>query len=59
MLVAANFLQILLDLTVEEALITKYGYRYKTPPGRWGRLRRLYSRGLVLKALGGVDRRCS
>ena len=51
-LVAANFLQILLDLTVEEALI-KYGYRYKTAE-RWGRLRRLYGRGLLLKTLGGI-----
>jgi len=51
-LVAANFLQILLDLTVEEALI-KFGYRYKTAQ-RWGRLRRLYQRGLLLKTLGGV-----
>jgi O-antigen/teichoic acid export membrane protein len=51
-LVAANFFQILLDLTVEEAMI-KFGYRYKTAE-RWGRLRRLYGRGLALKALGGL-----
>ena len=36
-LVAANFFQILLDLTVEEAMI-KFGYRYKAAE-RWGRLR--------------------
>ncbi len=51
-LVGANFFQILLDLTVEEAMV-KFGYRYQTA-GRWGRLRRLYGRGLALKALGGV-----
>jgi O-antigen/teichoic acid export membrane protein len=51
-LVAANFFQILLDLTVEEAMV-KFGYRYKTAE-RWGRLRRLYGRGLAFKALGGL-----
>jgi O-antigen/teichoic acid export membrane protein len=51
-LVAANFFQILLDLTVEEAMV-KFGYRYRTVE-RWGRLRRLYGRGLALKTLGGV-----
>jgi O-antigen/teichoic acid export membrane protein len=51
-LVAANFFQILLDLTVEEAMV-KFGYRYKTAE-RWGRLRRLYGRGLALKTLGGL-----
>jgi O-antigen/teichoic acid export membrane protein len=51
-LVAANFFQILLDLTVEESMI-KFGYRYKAAE-RWGRLRRLYGRGLALKALGGL-----
>lgn len=50
--VAANFFQLLLDLTVEEAMI-KFGYRYQTA-GRWGRLRRLYRRGLALKSLGGL-----
>jgi O-antigen/teichoic acid export membrane protein len=49
---AANFFQTLLDLTVEEAMI-KFGYRYQTA-GRWGRLRRLYRRGLSLKSVGGV-----
>ncbi len=51
-LVAANFFQILLDLTVEEAMV-KFGYRYKTAE-QWGRLRRLYGRGLALKAVGGL-----
>lgn len=51
-LVAANFFQILLDLTVEEAMI-KFGYRYKEAE-QWGRLRRLYGRGLMLKTLGGL-----
>src|SRR6266508_549096 len=51
-LVAANFFQILLALTVEEAMV-KFGYRYKTAE-HWGRLRRLYGRGLALKTLGGL-----
>jgi O-antigen/teichoic acid export membrane protein len=51
-LVAANFFQILLDLTVEEAMV-KFGYRYKTTE-QWGRLQRLYGRGLALKTLGGL-----
>jgi O-antigen/teichoic acid export membrane protein len=51
-LVGANFFQILLDLTVEEAMV-KFGYRYTTSE-RWGRLRRLYGRGLALKAVGGL-----
>jgi|SRR5581483_7506633 len=50
--VAANFFQTLLDLTVEEAMI-KFGYRYQTAR-RWGRLRRLYRRGLALKSVGGL-----
>ena len=49
---AANFFQTLLDLTVEEAMI-KFGYRYQTA-GRWGRLRRLYRRGLAWKSAGGL-----
>src|SRR3712207_7643069 len=36
----AGFLQILLDSTVEEALV-KYGFRYSTR-SEWGRLRRLF-----------------
>jgi O-antigen/teichoic acid export membrane protein len=50
--VAANFFQLLLDLTVEESMI-KFGYRYQTA-GRWGRLVRLYRRGLALKSLGAA-----
>jgi hypothetical protein len=38
----AGFFQVLLDLTVEEAMI-KYGFRYTTTE-QWGRLRRLYRR---------------
>jgi O-antigen/teichoic acid export membrane protein len=49
---AAGFLQVLLDLTVEEAMI-KYGFRYTTH-GNWGRLRRLYRRAMLLKTLGAV-----
>jgi O-antigen/teichoic acid export membrane protein len=49
---AAGFFQILLDLTVEEAMI-KFGFRYTTSE-RWGRLRRLYTRGLVLKTIGAL-----
>ena len=51
-LVGANFFQILLDLTVEEAMV-KFGYRYTTAE-RWGRLRRLYGRGLAFKTVGGL-----
>jgi O-antigen/teichoic acid export membrane protein len=49
---AAGFLQLLLDLTVEEAMI-KYGFRYTTAE-RWGRLRRLYRRAMLLKTSGAV-----
>src|SRR5581483_4606395 len=49
---AAGFLQLLLDLTGEEAVI-KYGFRYTTT-GRWGRLRRLYRRAMVLKTAGAL-----
>ena len=49
---AAGFLQVLLDLTVEEAMI-KYGFRYTTA-ARWGRLRHLYRRAMVLKTLGAL-----
>src|SRR4029077_15610986 len=49
---AAGFLQVLLDLTVEGAMI-KYGFRYTTS-ARWGRLRWLYRRALVLKTLGAL-----
>ena len=49
---AAGFLHVLLDLTVEEAMI-KYGFRYTTA-ARWGRLRRLYRRAMVLKTAGAL-----
>ncbi|HXG76911.1 MAG TPA: oligosaccharide flippase family protein [Gaiellaceae bacterium] len=51
-LVAVGFFQILLDLTVEEAL-TKYGFRY-VQAQEWGRLRRLFRQLLALKLAGGV-----
>jgi O-antigen/teichoic acid export membrane protein len=49
---AAGFFQVLLDLTVEEAMI-KYGFRYTTT-AQWGRLRRLYRRAMGLKTLGAL-----
>jgi O-antigen/teichoic acid export membrane protein len=49
---ATSFFQTLLDLTAEEALV-KYGYRYVTAED-WGRLRRLFSRALEVKVLGGA-----
>jgi O-antigen/teichoic acid export membrane protein len=48
----AGFFQVLLDLTVEEAMI-KFGFRYMTAE-RWGRLRRLYRRAMLLKTLGAL-----
>ncbi|PWU24285.1 MAG: hypothetical protein C5B48_06985 [Candidatus Rokuibacteriota bacterium] len=51
-LAAASFFQVLLDLTAEEALV-KYGYRY-VASADWGRLRRLFSRALRIKVLGGL-----
>jgi O-antigen/teichoic acid export membrane protein len=49
---AAGFFQVLLDLTVEEAMI-KFGFRY-SESGQWGKLRRLYRRALAFKGLGAV-----
>jgi O-antigen/teichoic acid export membrane protein len=46
------FFQTLLDLTIEEALI-KYGFRYVARED-WGRLRRLFRRTFVFKAIGAV-----
>lgn len=46
------FFQTFLDLTIEEALI-KYGFRYIARED-WGRLRRLFRRTFVFKALGAV-----
>jgi O-antigen/teichoic acid export membrane protein len=51
-LAAASFFQLMLDLTVEDAL-TKYGFRYATA-GDWGKLRRLFQVATRLKLLGGV-----
>ena len=48
----AGFFQVLLDLTVEEAMI-KYGFRYTTTE-EWGKLRRLYRRSMMLKTAGAV-----
>ena len=51
-LAATGFFQLLLDLTIEEALV-KYGFRY-TEGERWGRLRRLFEVALAFKVLGGL-----
>src|SRR3954454_19131691 len=47
-----GFFQLLLDLTIDEALI-KYGFRYSTV-GDWGRFRRLFEIGLAVKGAGGA-----
>jgi O-antigen/teichoic acid export membrane protein len=49
---ASGFVQLVFDLTVEEALV-KYGFRYAAA-GDWGRLRRLFSVALRVKAIGGL-----
>jgi O-antigen/teichoic acid export membrane protein len=49
---ATAFLQLLLDLTVEEALV-KYGFRY-VEAERWGRLRRVFEIALGFKLAGGL-----
>jgi O-antigen/teichoic acid export membrane protein len=46
------FVQSLLDLTVEEALV-KFGFRYTTRDD-WGRLRRLFESAIAFKLAGGV-----
>jgi O-antigen/teichoic acid export membrane protein len=51
-LVATSFFQVLLDVTVEEALV-KFGFRY-TANEDWGRLQRLFRRVIRLKAIGVV-----
>jgi O-antigen/teichoic acid export membrane protein len=51
-LAATGFFQLLLDLTIEEALV-KYGFRY-TESKSWGRLRRLFEVALAFKVLGGL-----
>ncbi|HKU58590.1 MAG TPA: lipopolysaccharide biosynthesis protein [Gaiellaceae bacterium] len=49
---AVSFFQMLLDLTVDEALI-KYGFRYVTAED-WPRLRRLFEVAVAFKVVGGV-----
>jgi O-antigen/teichoic acid export membrane protein len=51
-LAACAFAQVLLDTTVEEAIV-KYGYRYATA-GDWGRLRRLFRVGVLVKWAGAA-----
>jgi O-antigen/teichoic acid export membrane protein len=51
-LAATSFFQLLLDSTVEEAVV-KYGYRYATAED-WGRLRRLFRVGIAVKWAGGA-----
>src|SRR6266487_4346391 len=51
-LAATAFVQSLLDLTVEEALV-KFGFRYTTRED-WGRLRRLFESAVAFKLAGGV-----
>src|SRR5215468_295457 len=46
------FVQSLLDLTVEEALV-KFGFRYTTRED-WGRLRRLFESAIAFKLSGGI-----
>jgi PST family polysaccharide transporter len=49
---AAGFFGLLLDTTVEEAVV-KFGFRYRTS-GAWGRLRQLFRAGLAVKWAGGA-----
>lgn len=51
-LIAASFVQTLLDLTVEECL-TKFGFRYVAAED-WGRLTRLFAVALRFKLVGGA-----
>lgn len=48
----AAFLQLLLDTTIEEAVV-KYGFRYVATE-QWGRLRHLFRVGLAVKWAGGA-----
>src|SRR5262249_58406688 len=50
---ATAFMQLLLDLTVEEALV-KYDFRYAEAE-RWGRLRRIFEIALAFKLVGGLN----
>jgi O-antigen/teichoic acid export membrane protein len=49
---ATGFVSLLLDLTIEEALV-KYGFRYSTAED-WGRFRRLFEVALTFKLIGGA-----
>ncbi len=49
---ATGFIQLLMDLTVEEALV-KYGFRYSEAED-WGRFRRLFEIALSFKLAGGL-----
>jgi O-antigen/teichoic acid export membrane protein len=51
-LACAGFVQLLLDTTVEEAMV-KYGFRYSASAD-WGRLRGLFRVGLLVKWGGGL-----
>jgi O-antigen/teichoic acid export membrane protein len=51
-LATAGFVQLLLDTTVEEAVV-KYGFRYAATED-WGRLRGLFRTGLLVKWGGGA-----
>jgi O-antigen/teichoic acid export membrane protein len=51
-LAATGFFQVLLDLTVEDALV-KYGFRY-VETEQWGKLRRMFEIALAFKLAGGV-----
>ena len=51
-LATASFVQLLLDTTVEEAIV-KYGFRYAATSD-WGRLRGLFRVGLAVKWGGGA-----
>ena len=51
-LAATAFVQSLLDLTVEEALV-KFGFRFTTRED-WGRLRRLFASAIAFKFAGGI-----
>jgi O-antigen/teichoic acid export membrane protein len=51
-LAATAFVQSLLDLTVEEALV-KFGFRFTTRED-WGRLRRLFESAVAFKLAGGL-----
>ena len=49
---ATGFFQLLLDLTIEEALV-KFGFR-DVEARRWGRLRRLFEVAVGFKLVGGM-----